>query len=148
MVKSKLITAHYDEESGLSYVKIANKFGTFDALAALHPKDRENKRGSRYAGCEYAHIRAEIKSVKEQIKSQRYKIKVLTELLAEYQNSDNVNINSIESKKVKRKITEEIKKLTDLKQEKVKLEQSLENKIQSRERILNSFNQKKQAKNK
>ncbi len=24
MVKSKLITAHYDEESGLSYVKIAN----------------------------------------------------------------------------------------------------------------------------
>ena len=137
MVKSKLITAHYDEESGLSYVKIANKFGTFDALAALHPKDRENKRGSRYAGCEYAHIRAEIKSVKEQIKSQRYRIKVLTELLAEYQNSDNVNINSVE-----------IKKLTDLKQEKVKLEQSLENKIQSRERILNSFNQKKQAKNK
>lgn len=146
MVKSKLITAHYDEESGLSYVKIANKFGTFDALAALHPKDRE--RGSRYAGCEYAHIRAEIKSVKEQIKSQRYRIKVLTELLAEYQNSNNVNINSIESKKVKRKITEEIKKLTDLKQDKIKLEQSLENKIQSRERILNSFNQKKQAKNK
>jgi hypothetical protein len=146
MVKSKLITAHYDEESGLSYVKIANKFGTFDALAALHPKDKE--RGSRYAGCEYAHIRAEIKSVKEQIKSQRYRIKVLTELLAEYQNSNNVNINSIESKKVKRKITEEIKKLTDLKQDKIKLEQSLENKIQSRERILNSFNQKKQAKNK
>jgi hypothetical protein len=145
MVKSKLITAHYDEESGLSYVKIANKFGTFDALAALHPKDKE--RGSRYAGCEYAHIRAEIKSVKEQIKSQRYRIKVLTELLAEYQNSNNVNINSIESKKVKRKITEEIKKLTDLKQDKIKLEQSLENKIQSRERILNSFNQKKQAKN-
>ena len=146
MVKSKLITAHYDEESGLSYVKIANKFGTFDALATLHPKDKE--RGSRYAGCEYAHIRAEIKSVKEQIKSQRYRIKVLTELLAEYQNSNNVNINSIESKKVKRKITEEIKKLTDLKQDKIKLEQSLENKIQSRERILNSFNQKKQAKNK
>ena len=146
MVKSKLITAHYDEESGLSYVKIANKFGTFDALAALHPKDKE--RGSRYAGCEYAHIRAEIKTVKEQIKSQRYRIKVLTELLAEYQNSNNVNINSIESKKVKRKITEEIKKLTDLKQDKIKLEQSLENKIQSRERILNSFNQKKQAKNK
>lgn len=146
MVKSKLITAHYDEESGLSYVKIANKFGTFDALAALHPKDKE--RGSRYAGCEYAHIRAEIKSVKEQIKSQRYRIKALTELLAEYQNSNNVNINSIESKKVKRKITEEIKKLTDLKQDKIKLEQSLENKIQSRERILNSFNQKKQAKNK
>lgn len=146
MVKSKLITAHYDEESGLSYVKIANKFGTFDALAVLHPKDKE--RGSRYAGCEYAHIRAEIKSVKEQIKSQRYRIKVLTELLAEYQNSNNVNINSIESKKVKRKITEEIKKLTDLKQDKIKLEQSLENKIQSRERILNSFNQKKQAKNK
>ena len=95
MVKSKLITAHYDEESGLSYVKIANKFGTFDALAALHPKDKE--RGSRYAGCEYAHIRAEIKSVKEQIKSQRYRIKVLTELLAEYQNSDNVNINSTKS---------------------------------------------------
>jgi tRNA-guanine family transglycosylase len=47
-----------------------------------------------------------------------------------------------------RKITEEIKKLTDLKQDKIKLEQSLENKIQSRERILNSFNQKKQAKNK
>ena len=146
MVKSKLITAHYDEESGLSYVKIANKFGTFDALAALHPKDKE--RGSRYAGCEYAHIRAEIKSVKEQIKFQRYRIKVLTELLAEYQNSNNVNINSIESKKVKRKITEEIKKLTDLKQDKIKLEQSLENKIQSRERILNSINQKKQAKNK
>ena len=46
------------------------------------------------------------------------------------------------------KNAKDFKKLTDLKQEKVKLEQSLENKIQSRERILNSFNQKKQAKNK
>ena len=94
------------------------------------------------------HCIQKIEKIKEQIKSQRYRIKVLTELLAEYQNSDNVNINSIESKKVKRKITEEIKKLTDLKQDKIKLEQSLENKIQSRERILNSFNQKKQVKNK
>ena len=65
MVKSKLITAHYDEESGLSYVKIANKFGTFDALAALHPKDKERGSGcmKSTAGCLFC-VRRAAQSVK------------------------------------------------------------------------------------
>ena len=88
-------------------------------------------------------MRANAKNLKEQIKASRYRLKSLTELLAEFQNSNNVNINSIESKKLKRKIKEEINKYKSLKEEYNIMLQDIEKAIKERDKFFDKYNKKK-----
>ena len=88
-------------------------------------------------------MRANAKNLKEQIKASRYRLKSLTELFAEFQNSNNVNINSIESKKLKRKIKEEINKYKSLKEEYNIMLQDIEKAIKERDKFFDKYNKKK-----
>lgn len=63
---NKLVYADYDEDSGKSTVIIRNKYGTFEGNAYLNPEDKDI--ASKYAGCRYAEIRADLKSVKTHLK--------------------------------------------------------------------------------
>lgn len=143
MVKTKLIKSGYEKELGISYATVSNKYGEFTSVVYLNPIDKEKNRESTFAGCRFAHMRANAKNLKEQIKASRYRLKSLTELLAEFQNSDNVNINSIESKKLKRKIKEEINKYKSLKEEYNIMLQDIEKAIKERDKFFNKYNKKK-----
>lgn len=57
-----LLYAHYDEESGVSKVRIQTPYGVFKGKAKLHPNDINYD--SRYAGCELAELRAVVKAYK------------------------------------------------------------------------------------
>lgn len=57
-----LLYAHYDEETGVSKVRIQTPYGVFKGKAKLHPDDINYD--SRYAGCELAELRAVIKAYK------------------------------------------------------------------------------------
>lgn len=143
MVKTKLIKSGYEKELGVSYATVSNKYGEFTSIVYLNPIDKEKNRESTFAGCRFAHMRANAKNLKEQIKASRYRLKSLTELLAEFQNSDNVNIKSIESKKLKRKIKEEMDKYESLKEEYNIMLQDIEKAIKERDEILNRHDKKK-----
>lgn len=58
-MKTKIAYANYDEETGKSVVTIATDLGQFTGYARLAEEDRDI--ASRYAGCEFAEMRARIK---------------------------------------------------------------------------------------
>lgn len=64
-MKIRLIFGNFDEKSGVSIVKISTKFGQFEGIANLNPKDPYP---SRIFGCEIAEARATIKALNVAIK--------------------------------------------------------------------------------
>ncbi len=61
-IQIKTIASDYNEETGVSMVKIATDIGVFEGYASLHPEDKEI--ASKFAGCRYAGMRAGIKYMK------------------------------------------------------------------------------------
>lgn len=61
----ELIKSNYDEQDGISYVKIKTNIGNFEGYAFLHDDDKEN--ASKYFGCRIAESRATIDYLKKKI---------------------------------------------------------------------------------
>ena len=67
----KLVESRYWEMSGLSECVVRYKGKEYYGSAILHPDDREANLGSKYTGCRYAEIRAEIKALKDEYKIEK-----------------------------------------------------------------------------
>jgi antitoxin component HigA of HigAB toxin-antitoxin module len=67
----KLIKSRYWETSGLSECIVIHKGKDYYGWAFLHPEDKEANLGSKYTGCRYAEIRAEIKALKDEYKIEK-----------------------------------------------------------------------------
>lgn len=65
MEETKLIFSNYNEEDGISYVKIQTNIGNFEGYAYLDPEDKEY--ASKFFGCKIAEYRAIIRYLKEKI---------------------------------------------------------------------------------
>lgn len=74
--KYKIIDSYFDEEFGVSYVKINTSVGAFEGSAFLHPDDKEEY-SSRFFGCQLAEIRALIKYYKALIRMKNDNIKIV-----------------------------------------------------------------------
>lgn len=61
----ELIDSNYNEQDGISYVKIKTNIGNFEGYAFLHEKDKSNS--SKYFGCRIAESRATIDYLKKKI---------------------------------------------------------------------------------
>lgn len=61
----KLISAKFDEETGISTASINTDYGIFTGMSKLHEEDR--RISSKFAGCQYAEMRAVIKYMKKRI---------------------------------------------------------------------------------
>lgn len=65
MEETRLIFSNYDEEDGISYVKIQTNIGHFEGYAYLNEEDKEY--ASKFFGCKIAEYRAIIEYLKERI---------------------------------------------------------------------------------
>lgn len=61
-MKTRLIEAIFDTNTGTSYVKISTKYGVFDAYA--HCANQDKPYMSRYFGCQIAEFKCKIKAYK------------------------------------------------------------------------------------
>lgn len=66
-----LKSSYFTEQTGTSSCTIQHKGKMYTGFAELHPDDAE--KASRFAGCELAEIRAEIKALKSELKQEREK---------------------------------------------------------------------------
>jgi len=99
-MKTKLIKAEFDRETGVSTVIIQNKYGRFTGQAKLHPDDF----ASKFKGCTYAEERAIIKSLKKQISLLEIKIKTLKACYNSIESSCYFNPESYEAKAILKQI--------------------------------------------
>lgn len=68
----KIINSDYNSESGKSFVEIQTKLGRFAGYAQVHPEDTNFK--SRFAGCDYAMMRAMTKYYKIKLRNEKQRL--------------------------------------------------------------------------
>ena len=67
----RLVNSIYNEDLGTSVCEVVHKKQTYAGLSRLHPEDKEAGLGSKYTGCRYAELRAEIKALKDEYKKEK-----------------------------------------------------------------------------
>ena len=91
----KFLESTYDEECGMSYVKITTDLGCFSGYAFLNPEDKEI--ASKYLGCEIAELRANIEYFKKRKYIINQKLIVLKELRKKFKKYISTDIDYADS---------------------------------------------------
>lgn len=138
-MKTKVIYSSYDESSGLSIVRIQNRYGTYTGYARLN-KEKDADNASSFFGCRIAEARAKAAFIKDRIKTLKAEIKILT------QYKDNVvQMKDFSTDKVKyyQTLLKYIKKLTkekeDWESKLLSLNKSIDYNMAQRYRLLDKF---------
>ena len=105
----KLVYSNYDEETGISTVRIQTPEGTFKGKSRLHPKDKNV--GSRYVGCKYAEMRAWIKYYKFMARLKQSAIEEVAKLNNQLNQDKNIPKRAKEWAAANLKLLEEERKL-------------------------------------
>lgn len=105
----KLVYSNYDEETGISTVRIQTPEGTFKGKARLHPKDKNV--ASRYVGCKYAEMRAWIKYYKFMARLKQSAIEEVAKLNNQLNQDKNIPKRAKEWAAANLKLLEEERKL-------------------------------------
>ena len=139
-IKTKVIASDYNEETGLSSVTIATDIGIFEGVSKLNPEDAEI--ASRFAGCRYAEMRANIKYLKEKTKIADYKLQYVKKIFNNLK-----NIKTFKNKKVIKMLEKEIYLLEDEKitfqQGAKSLKENLNKAIDSRPDLIKKLKEKR-----
>lgn len=136
-MKSKIIYANYNPETGKSIVKIQNQYGIFTGVSQLQEEDRPYE--SSFAGCEYAEMKANISYMKHRKKILDYQIKILKDCYKNMSMGKKFNSHSYEARKIRRKIYE-LKKEKKSWEEKIQsLKEKMFKNIKLREETLNKI---------
>jgi len=77
-IQMKTIASDYNENTGISMIKLSTDIGIFEGYAKLHPEDAEI--ASRFAGCRYAEMRAGIKYMKAKARISKYTLDYLNKI--------------------------------------------------------------------
>ena len=101
-MKTVLVHSSYDKGTGLSYVKVRNKYGEFEATAQLHDEDKEYE--STFFGCQVAETKCTIKTIKHKISTIDTHIKALENFEKTLKNLKEYNPKSIECCKLRKQI--------------------------------------------
>ena len=140
-----LISSYFNEETGKSIVEVKHKKRIYYGTARLHPEDVD--KASKYAGCRFAEIRAEIQALKVEYRKEKAtceEIRKFVKACAQYRNFDEI---SPTAKAIYRQLNRRIKKvnnLADLINQKL---QDLETAIKQKEIVSNALERKLKQKN-
>ena len=107
-----LVDSKYDIDTGTSSCTVHHNGKTFTAFAELHPDDRDI--ASRFAGCEIAEARAEIKALKEELKQEKMKCEEVRKLVAACSQCSGWDKDSATAKVVYRQLNIRIKKVNKI----------------------------------
>ena len=67
----KLIESIFNDSTGVSFCTVKYKNNFYTGISKLHPEDEDAGLASKYTGCRYAEMRAEIKALKDEYKRER-----------------------------------------------------------------------------
>lgn len=142
--KLKTIASSYNPETGISTATVSTEIGIFNGLARLHPDDKEI--ASKFAGCEYAEMRAILKYAKEKIKIINYQLEPLEKIYNDLKNRKYFK----ERNTGVRLLQNEIKELKDTRTiiqiQAKNLADTLQKNINTRPDIIKSIQEKKNKK--
>ena len=138
----KFIESHYNEETGISTVIMQHLGKKFVGQAKIHPDDKENQ--SRFAGCEYAEIRAMIKALKNERKIAKNKADMAIDFIKACEGYAKFDKDSDAAKVMYRQLNRRIKKVNDITDEINKLLDDLDRKIHRRAIVTNAIKRKQE----
>lgn len=136
----KLVYSNYDEETGISTVRIQTPEGTFKGKSRLHPKDKNV--ASRYVGCKYAEMRAWIKYYKFMARLKQSAIEEVTKLSNQLNQDKNIPKRAKEWAAANLKLLEEERKLYKIAIDELK--QDLVFEMEERDKFLKKINEHNQ----
>lgn len=134
-MKTKLIHSNYDKITGISTATIRTKYGEFTGTSKLHDEDIPVE--SSFAGCRYAEAKAIMKSKRAEIKELSAQIKVLQDLEKELKHMNSYIPDTIECRKLRRKIYELTSKRAQLRESIVAAGELIRNDAGQRTALLN-----------
>lgn len=107
-----LKSSYFTEQTGTSSCTVQHKGKIYTSFAKLHPDDAEKV--SRFAGCEIAEIRAEIKALKAELKQEREKCEEVRKFVMACTQYAKWNKEDSSAKAVYRQLNRRIKKVNQL----------------------------------
>lgn len=137
-----LVSSHFNEETGKSIVGVKHKKRIYYGTARLHPEDAD--KASKYAGCRFAELRAEIQALKVEHKKEKKaceEIRKFVRACSQYKNFDE---NSPTAKAIYRQLHRRVKRVNDLADLINQKLQDLETAIKQKEIVVNALERKKQ----
>ena len=136
----KFIDSDYDELTGISCVIMQHLGKKFTGEAYLHPEDTK---GSKYAGCRFAEIRAIIKALKYERALAKNKADMALDFVKSLECYSNFDKNSPEAKLMYRQLNKRIEKVNSLTDRINAAMQDLDLSIKQRDIITNALERKK-----
>ena len=109
----KLIDAWFEESTGKSYATVEHLGRRYQGMSKLHP---EEESASRFTGCRYAEIRAQIKALKAERQSLIWKCEECRKFVkacSQYKNWDKKSLVAKIIYKQLNKRIKEVNKITD-----------------------------------
>lgn len=144
MKSIKLIYSNFDEDTGISKVKIRTDLGEFEGSSKLHEEDK--KIVSHFAGCQYAEMRAIIKYMKTKIKIIKIQIKELEDFQKSLSLRNDYNHYSIENCKMRRRIYMLNKQVKDWQERAQSLNKKMLSMMEKREHLIEEIIKKGEKK--
>ena len=109
-MKTKIIDEYFDNYTGISRVKIQNKYGHFTGFAHYNKEKEEEGKDllehetlfSCYQGARIALVRAHIKFAKSRLKEEKIKLKAIKNLLKNIYHDEDFDIETYKEKTYQR----------------------------------------------
>lgn len=139
-----LISSYFNPETGVSTVGIRHKKRTYYGTARLHPEDAD--KASKYAGCRFAKLRAEIKALKIEHRKEKEiceEIHKFVRACTQYKNFDETSPTAKAMYRQLHRRINKVNNLADLINQKL---QDLQTAIQQKEIVSNAIERKKKQK--
>lgn len=143
-IRINTIASDYNEDTGISYVKIATDIGEFEGTAKLHPEDAEI--ASHFAGCRYAEMRAGIKYMKAKARIAKYTLNYLNNLYKNLKQMNSFNENYKGAKLLEKEIYLLEDEVETFKINAKTLQERLDNAIDTRPDMIKNLHNRNQDK--
>ena len=137
-----LLSSYFNPETGKSIVEVKHKKKIYHGVARLHPDDMD--KASKYTGCRYAELRAEIKALKEEHKKEKIiceEIHKFVRACSQYKNFDETSPTARAIYRQLNRRINKVNKIADLINKKLS---DLDIAIRQKEIVSNALQRKKQ----
>lgn len=141
----KFISSSYDPESGISAVTMQHMGVKFTGTAKLNPVEKE--KGSKYAGCSYAEMRATILALKYERKIAKKEADACLNFVKSLECYSKFNKEEDSAKSVYRLLNKRIKRVNDITDEINFTMHQLQAAIKNREIVTKAIERKKKIDN-
>lgn len=140
----KFISSSYNPETGISTVTMQHMGKKFVGTAKLHPDEKD--KGSEYAGCYYAEIRATILALKYERKIAQIEADICRNFVKSLECYNKFNKNDNSAKTVYHLLNKKIKRVNDITDHINFNLHQLQTAIFNRSIVVNAIERKKKSK--